>query len=89
MVEYVDVKILAIRETHFITKLLSYYNVLKQGYSSVGFKHTEATKQMLSELAKNRVHSDLTKSLISKALIGVLAPQQIILFTIKLIHPLA
>ena len=70
IVEYVDVKNLAIRETNFITKLLPYYNVLKQGYSSVGFKHTEAIKQMLSDLAKNRVHSDLTKSLISKALIG-------------------
>ena len=49
---------------------LPYYNVLKQGYSSIGYKHTEATKQMLSELAKNRVHSDNTKTLISRALIG-------------------
>ena len=70
IVEYVDIKNLAIRETNFINRLLPYYNVLKQGYSSVGYKHTEDTKQMLSELAKNRVHSDLTKSLISKALIG-------------------
>ena len=70
IVEYVEVKKLAIRETHFISKLLPYYNVLKQAYSSVGYKHTEDIKQMLSELAKNRVHSDLTKSLISKALVG-------------------
>jgi group I intron endonuclease len=49
---------------------LPYYNVLKQGYSSVGYKHTEATKQMLSELALNRTHSDKTKVLISKALTG-------------------
>lgn len=49
---------------------MPYYNVLKQGYSSVGYKHTEATKQMLSELAKNRTHSDKTKALISKALVG-------------------
>lgn len=31
IVEYVDVTNLAIRETNFITKLLPYYNVLKQG----------------------------------------------------------
>ena len=55
---------------NFISKYLPYYNVLKQGYSSLGYKHTEATKQMLSDLAKNRVHSDLTKSLLSKALTG-------------------
>lgn len=69
VIEYVDVKELTIRETHFITNLLPYYNVLKQGYSSLGYKHTEANKQMLSELA-NRVHSDQTKALISRALTG-------------------
>lgn len=70
IVEYVDVKKLTIRETYYITLLLPYYNVLKQGYSSIGYKHTEATKQMLSELAKNRRHSDQTKALISRALVG-------------------
>ena len=70
IVEYVDVKELTIRETYFITNLLPYYNVLKQGYSSIGYKHTEATKQMLSELAKNRTHSDQTKALISRTLTG-------------------
>lgn len=57
-------------ETFYITHLLPYYNILKQGYSSLGYKHTEATKQLLSELAKNKVHSDKTKYLISKALVG-------------------
>ena len=61
-VEYVEAKELAIRETKFISKYLPYYNVLKQGYSSLGYKHTEDTKQMLSELAKNRTHSDKTKA---------------------------
>jgi group I intron endonuclease len=70
IVEYTDVKELTIRETYFITHLLPYYNVLKQGYSSIGYKHTEATKQMLSELAKNRTHSDETKALIARALTG-------------------
>jgi group I intron endonuclease len=70
IVEYVDVKFLTVRETYYITHLLPYYNVLKQGYSSIGYKHTEATKQMLSELAKNRIHSNKTKALISSALVG-------------------
>ena len=68
--EYVDIENLSVRETFYITHLLPYYNVLKQGYSSLGYKHTEATKQLLSELAKNKVHSDKTKALISKALVG-------------------
>lgn len=73
IVEYIlpsTLEQLSIRETYYITKLLPYYNVLKQGYSSLGYKHTELTKQMLSELATNRKHSDKTKALISKALVG-------------------
>lgn len=70
IIEYVKIEILPIRETYYITNILPYYNVLKQGYSSIGYKHTEDTKTMLSELAKNRIHSNKTKVLISKALIG-------------------
>lgn len=70
IVEYVTCDQLAIRETYYILNMLPYYNVLKQGYSSLGFKHTEATKKMLSELATNRKHSDNTKVLISRALVG-------------------
>jgi group I intron endonuclease len=44
--------------------------VLKQGYSSLGYKHTEETKKLLSELAKNKVHSEKTKGLIARALTG-------------------
>lgn len=70
ILEYVEPSNLSIRETFYITLILPYYNVLKQGYSSVGYKHTEETKSLLSELAKNKIHSDKTKSLISKALVG-------------------
>jgi len=49
---------------------MPYYNVLKQGYSSLGYKHTKDTKELLSQLAKNRVHSEETKSLIARALTG-------------------
>lgn len=70
ILEYVDLKKLSIRETYYITYVLPYYNVLKQGYSSLGYKHTKETKALLSLLAKNRVHTDETKALIAKALTG-------------------
>ena len=70
ILEYVEAESLTIRETYYITSLIPYYNVLKQGYSSLGYKHTEETKKLLSELAKNRTHSDLTKCLIARALTG-------------------
>jgi len=70
ILEYVELESLITRETFYITYLIPYYNVLKQGYSSLGYKHTEETKQLLSELARNRTHSDETKALIAKALVG-------------------
>ena len=70
ILEYVEADQLTLVETRYITNLIPYYNVLKQGYSSIGYKHTEETKLLLSELASNRVHSEQTKSLISKALTG-------------------
>lgn len=70
IVEYTDLDVIIIRETHFITQLQPYYNVLKQGYSSIGYKHTLATKELLSDLAKNRTHSPETKALIARSLTG-------------------
>ena len=70
ILQYVDIDNISIRETYYITKLMPYYNVLKQGYSSLGYVHTEETKKLLSELAKNKVHSLETKSLIARRLTG-------------------
>jgi group I intron endonuclease len=70
ILEYTKPECLTIRETFYITSIIPYYNVLKQGYSSLGYKHTEETKKLLSELANNRTHSDKTKTLIAKALVG-------------------
>lgn len=70
ILDHVSAKDLVIRETYFITSVLPYYNVLKQGYSSLGYKHTKEAKELLAELAKNRVHSEQTKGLIAKALTG-------------------
>nr|AFD95922.1 intron-encoded GIY-YIG endonuclease [Talaromyces stipitatus] len=70
ILEYAEAESLTIRETLYIVNFMPYYNVLKQGYSSLGYKHTEETKKLLSELGKNRVHSEKTKALISRALTG-------------------
>nr|QXM15403.1 GIY endonuclease [Leucoagaricus naucinus] len=70
IIEYVNVENLTVRETYYIKQFTPYYNILKQGYSSLGFKHTEETKILLSYLAKNRKHSNKTKTLIAKALVG-------------------
>ena len=69
-VEHSAIETLTVKETFYITHLVPFYNVLKQGYSSLGYRHTENTKYLLSELAKNRIHSDKTKALIAKAMIG-------------------
>lgn len=70
ILEFVNINMLTTRETFYITSIIPYYNVLKQGFSSLGYKHTEDTKKLLSELAKNRRHSDVTKGLIARAMIG-------------------
>nr|YP_009307016.1 orf322 [Tolypocladium ophioglossoides]AOR52829.1 orf322 [Tolypocladium ophioglossoides] len=70
ILEYVKPNYLTIRETYYITHVMPHYNVLKQGYSSLGYKHTEETKKLLSELAKNRTHTEKSKGLIARALIG-------------------
>jgi group I intron endonuclease len=70
ILEYVGPEYLTSRETFYITRIIPYYNVLKQGYYSLGYKHTQETKKLLSELAKNRTHSLKTKGLIARALTG-------------------
>lgn len=70
ILEYVDIKNLTAKETFYITNIMPYYNILKQGYSSLGYVHTKETKKLLSELAKNRIHSIETKGLIARSLIG-------------------
>ena len=70
ILEHVEPENLNLIETRYITYVMPYYNILKQGYSSLGYIHTKKTKEELSKLAKNRVHSDITKGLIAKALTG-------------------
>jgi hypothetical protein len=43
---------------------------LRTTHETLGYKHTEETKKLLSELAKNRTHSEKTKGLIARAVTG-------------------
>ena len=52
ILEYVPIDKLSIRETYYITQLLPYYNVLKQGYSSLGYKHTHSHSVCEKKLKK-------------------------------------
>lgn len=70
ILEYAELEKFTARETFYITQMIPHYNVLKEGYSSLGYKHTEETKKLLSELAKNSTHSDKTKGLIARAVTG-------------------
>lgn len=46
------------------------YNLLKVAGSSLGFKHTEKSKVLMSEARKGKTHSTKTKALISAAMSG-------------------
>ncbi|NWN33643.1 hypothetical protein GY663_31185, partial [Klebsiella michiganensis] len=70
ILEYVEAEFLTSRETFYIANFIPYYNVLKQGFSYLGNIHTEVTKELLSELAKNRTLSDETKGLIVRSVTG-------------------
>ncbi|MDB5422523.1 MAG: uncharacterized protein JWR59_2470 [Brevundimonas sp.] len=70
ILEYCDESVVRNRETYYIERLKPEYNILQEGGSSLGYKHTESTKEMLSELGKKRKHSDETKTSISKSVSG-------------------
>ena len=62
ILEHVEAQYLTVRETYFITSVMPYYNVLKQGYSSLGYKHTKETKELLSKLAKDIAPEPISKT---------------------------
>lgn len=70
IIEYTDVANINIRETYRIRQLAPYYNILKQAYTSLGFKHSAETKAKLSKLKTGLKLSAETKSLISLACTG-------------------
>ena len=74
IVEYVPKVELNTREMFWISLLKPYYNIGLGGSSSIGFSHTEKTKNHLRILALNKTHTSKTKVLISEATRGTNNP---------------
>jgi group I intron endonuclease len=72
IIEYSNLEDLYERETFWISKLNPYYNILKEGGSSNNYRHSDITKKIISNLAKNRILSSSTKNSISESLKGKL-----------------
>lgn len=53
------------REQYYIDSLNPTYNIFKVAGSSFGFKHSEATKEILREKSTGRIHTEATLSKIS------------------------
>jgi len=70
VVEYCDESLLTAREQYWIDTLQPDYNIFKFAYRSTGYKHTDAARKLMSELAQLRTHSADTKAKISQALKG-------------------
>jgi group I intron endonuclease len=61
-------------ETHWIALLCPYYNVTRGGQGSHGFKHTDATKALISEQRRGTTSSADTRAAISASNTGELNP---------------
>jgi len=74
--EYTNENLIFERETFWIINLKPYYNILESGGTSKKYRHSKkkTVKLYLSELAKNRKHSEETKLLIANALKGEFNP---------------
>lgn len=70
IIEYCNKDELVEKEQYWINTLNPTYNVLNTAYNSIGYKHTEEYKVLMSELAKLRTHTEETKYKIKDALSG-------------------
>jgi group I intron endonuclease len=60
ILEYCSADILIKREQFYLDIFKPKYNILRIAGSSLGFKHTEASKELMSKLAKGRIISPET-----------------------------
>lgn len=74
IVEYLPISLLDVREMFWISLLNPYYNVLRGGKTSLGYKHTSEARAIIATKAKGRVCKEETRNLISAALMGVNNP---------------
>ncbi len=83
IVEYIDIqdmtkpeakRLILEREQYFLDLLSPHYNILKFAGSSLGHKHSEETKALISQAQKGRILSADTKALMSQARVGKTLP---------------
>jgi hypothetical protein len=70
ILDYCAKKDIVKKEQYYIDTLKPKYNILKTAYSSLGLKHTEEARIIMSDLALGRVFSKKTRDKLSQANIG-------------------
>nr|AVD96816.1 GIY-YIG homing endonuclease [Ophiostoma novo-ulmi subsp. novo-ulmi] len=70
ILEYCDTSVLLKREQYYFDTLNPEYNILKVAGSPLGYRHSEAAKNLIGLSAKGRNVSELTRDLNRKALTG-------------------
>ena len=68
ILEYCDPEMVVEREQYYIDTLKPEYNILTTAGSLKGFKHSEATKKLISETNKNCIVSEETRLKIAETL---------------------
>uniref|UniRef100_UPI0030E2B6C2 hypothetical protein n=1 Tax=Dematophora necatrix TaxID=2751867 RepID=UPI0030E2B6C2 len=70
ILEYCNTDVLLQREQFYFDTLNPEYNILKVAGSPLGYRHSEASKKLISIASKNREISESTRYLKRKALLG-------------------
>jgi group I intron endonuclease len=71
ILEYCDIQDLIAREQYYLDSLSPLYNILKIAGSSLGFRHSKETKELISISHKGKILSRDTKEKIAAALLGI------------------
>ena len=67
IIEYCEAEQCIEREDYYLSSLPHEYNILEKAGSSQGRKHSNKTKQIMSDTHKGKTHSDETKIKISES----------------------
>lgn len=71
ILEYCSVEELLKREQFYLDNYKPEYNILKVAWSTLGYQHSEASKILIGIASKNRIVSEISRELRSKALLGL------------------
>lgn len=70
ILEYCDESIVLQKEQYYLDSLAPDYNILKTAGNSLGYKHSEVTKQKISEINQGKTFSEDTLKKISESVRG-------------------